>query len=125
MTAVWDSFQGLEGQHWISSQFEGRGDLQFSGHLRFAGRWVGTLVSTDPKARLFILDSAIVSGKVRVDQLSVAGILQDVDVRARIFRVLRGSKIFGRVVAEKIIVEEGALVQADLICSERSSSPVV
>jgi cytoskeletal protein CcmA (bactofilin family) len=121
MSNLWDSFQGLEGQHWISGKFEGRGDLKFSGHFRFAGRWVGTLISEDPQARLFILDSAIVSGRIRVDQLFVAGVLQDIDVKTRIFRVLKGSKIFGRVVAEKIIVEEGALVQGDLICSHRET----
>jgi len=125
MSQLWDSFQGLEGQHWISAKFDGRGDLKFSGHLRFAGRWVGTLVSDDPKARLFILDSAVVSGRIRVEHLSVAGVLQDVDVRSRIFRVLKGSKIFGRIVAEKIIVEEGAIVQGDLICSHRETSPAL
>jgi cytoskeletal protein CcmA (bactofilin family) len=121
MSDLWTSLQSLEGQHWISAQFQGRGDLKFSGHLRFAGNWVGTFVSEDPNARLFILDSAVVSGRIRVDQVSVAGVLQDIDVKTKIFRVLKGSKIFGRVVAEKIIVEEGALVQGDLICSHRET----
>jgi cytoskeletal protein CcmA (bactofilin family) len=111
---IWESLEALEGQHWVTSSFKGRGDLEFSGQLRFSGEWTGTVHSGPDDSALFVLSGAIICGRIRVDEITVAGTLQDVDVEVRVFRALKGARVFGRVRAEVLLVEDGALVQGEI-----------
>ena len=86
---IWESLEALEGQHWVTNTFKGRGDLEFSGQLRFSGEWTGTVHSGPDGSTLFVLAGAIICGRIRVDEITVVGSLQDVDVEVRVFRALR------------------------------------
>jgi cytoskeletal protein CcmA (bactofilin family) len=116
---VWEALELIEGQHWISSQFRGRGDLVFSGQLRFSGQWVGTITSNATPSALFVQEGAVVSGRLKVQDLIVAGTLLDVNVEAESFVALPGSRISGRIRAKKVSISEGAIIEGDL--SSRSS----
>ncbi len=111
----WDSLKVLDNQHWITESFRGRGDIEFSGNLRFSGTWVGNISGASPEAHLYVMGDAHLKGKIRVGYLSVEGNLDDIDVEAENFRALKGSKIYGRVRAKNMIIEEGAIVEGRIV----------
>ncbi len=113
-TTIWKDLELLKEQHWISNDFRGRGDLEFRGIMRFAGSWTGSLRSTDPEAKLFILDGARVEGRIEVAHVIVAGTLSDVVLEARSFEAVRTAKVHGRIRAEALKIEEGALIEGEL-----------
>lgn len=114
-TIFWDSLRVLENQHWITDSFKGRGDIEFSGNLRFSGEWTGSILSKSEDAHLYVMSDAVLLGKIKVPYLSVEGILKDVDVEAKVFRALKGARIVGSVRAEQVIIEEGALIEGRLV----------
>ena len=58
------------------------------------------------------MKDARLRGTIRVPTLSVEeSTLEDVDVEVDYFRALPGSRIFGKVQANNILIEEGALVE--------------
>src|SRR5687768_17022478 len=118
----WDSLEILDKQHWVAQSFRGRGDLEFSGSLRFNGQWRGTINSLDEDGHLYVMREAQIFGRLKVARLSVEGSLLDVDIEAQSFRALKGSRIVGKVRAEKIIIEEGAIIEGRLICTKNSGS---
>lgn len=111
----WDSLEVLEGQHWISQGFKGRGELEFSGSLRLSGEWVGTIRSQTPEAQLHILKGARIVGGIKVPRLSVEGDLSDVEIDVDWLKVMAGGRVSGNVRSKVIIVEEGAKIQGRIV----------
>ena len=113
-TAIWKDLELLNEQHWISSDFKGRGDFEFRGIMRFSGTWTGSFRSSDPEAKLFILDGASIEGSIDVAHVIVAGTLSDIVLNAKSFEAVRTAKVMGRIRASVLKIEEGALLQGEL-----------
>jgi cytoskeletal protein CcmA (bactofilin family) len=113
--AFWNSLETLEGQHWISHGFRGRGELQFAGCLRISGEWTGRIRSQESGAQLHVMGTGVVSGALRMERLSVEGQLKDVDVEVKWMRVRAGARVYGRIKAETLIVDEGAIVEGRIV----------
>ncbi|MBS1983354.1 MAG: polymer-forming cytoskeletal protein [Bdellovibrionales bacterium] len=111
----WQSLEILDGHHWISHDFKGRGDFEFSGNLRLSGEWRGTIHSSAAGAQLHVLKSAVVAGVIRVDRLSVEGHLDDIDIEVEWLRIMPGARVSGRIRAKTLIVDEGALLQGRIV----------
>lgn len=107
----WDSLEVLEHQHWVASSFKGRGDLEFSGNLRFSGSWKGVIRAFVQESHLFVRSGAQIQGRIQAPQITIEGSLQDIEIFAERVRILAGAHIQGRVTARTIIVEEGAIVE--------------
>jgi cytoskeletal protein CcmA (bactofilin family) len=113
-TAIWKDLELLNEQHWISSDFRGRGEFEFRGILRFSGSWIGSIRSSDPEARLFILDGARLEGRIDVAHVIVAGTLSDIVLNASSFEAVRTARVRGRIRAGTLKIEEGALIEGEL-----------
>jgi cytoskeletal protein CcmA (bactofilin family) len=110
----WGQLGVLEDQHWVSKTFKGRGELEFSGRLRFSGEWVGVITATDPGSHLFVHSDSKISGLVRVERISIEGRVEDADVEAEHCHILAGARVSGRLRAKHLVVEEGAMIQGRL-----------
>ncbi|NCN41555.1 polymer-forming cytoskeletal protein [bacterium] len=113
-TKIWENLEVLENQNWISDQFSGRGHFEFRGQLRFSGDWTGSIRSDDPGACIFILKGASIKGSIHVARVVVEGKLSDVEVQTRSFEAHHGATVIGRVYAENLLIDEGAIVQGDI-----------
>jgi cytoskeletal protein CcmA (bactofilin family) len=113
-TKIWKDFELLNEQHWIAADYRGRGEMEFRGQLRFSGAWTGSIRSDDPEACLFVLKGARIEGLIEVASVIVGGELLDVHLKAHSFEALAGSRVSGRVRAERLRVEEGAIVEGEL-----------
>ncbi|MEO5667212.1 MAG: polymer-forming cytoskeletal protein [Bdellovibrionota bacterium] len=113
-TAIWKDLELLNEQHWISSDFQGRGEFEFRGIMRFSGTWIGSIRSSDPEAQLFILDGARIEGSINVAHVIVAGTLSDVVLNAKSFEAVRTAKVMGRIRANSLKIEEGAILEGEL-----------
>jgi cytoskeletal protein CcmA (bactofilin family) len=107
----WDSLEILEHQHWLASSFRGRGDLEFSGHLRFSGSWKGSVRARSADAHLFVRAGAKIFGRIQSPMVTIEGELDDIEIIAENIRVLSGAKVFGKLTARNMIVDEGAILQ--------------
>jgi cytoskeletal protein CcmA (bactofilin family) len=110
-TRIWQDFEMLKEQHWVASDFRGRGEMEFRGQLRFSGQWTGSIRSDDPEARLYILEGARIEGRIHVAHVMVGGFLVDAHVEAQSFQALATAKIAGYVRAERMQIEEGAVLE--------------
>jgi len=108
-----ENFEILKDQHWIMESFRGRGNLEFRGQFRFSGEWTGSIRSEE-KSHLYLMREARVKGTIECDELTVEGSILDADVKARNVRLLPGAKVIGRVQAERISVEPGAILEGRL-----------
>ncbi len=114
----WDSLEVIENQHWITQSFEGRGDMSFSGNLRFSGRWTGNVSSSGEEAHLYVMGEGKIRGHIQVKRLSVEGELEDVNVEVDIFRALPGARVRGQITAKILVVEEGAIVEGRIVTAK-------
>ena len=76
--------------------------------------------------RLWVLESAVISGAVDVDELECAGTIEG-PVRVRgVAHLAKGATVRGTLVAPRLSVENGALIQGKCCVgnSERESNPV-
>ena len=113
-TAIWKDLELLKEQHWISEDFKGRGEFDFRGIMRFSGTWIGSIRSSDPEAKLIILDGSRIEGSIDVAHVIVAGTLADVVLNAKSFEAVRTAKVMGRVRANVLKIEEGAVIEGEL-----------
>lgn len=124
-TKIWEDLEVLKDQNWISDEFVGRGHFSFSGQLRFSGDWTGSIESSDPEACLYILKGASVKGTIVANRVVVEGELGDIDLKAKSFEAHKGAVVLGRVCAENLFIEEGAIVQGDMSSVSFKLRPVV
>ena len=106
-----DTLEVIENHHWMTRGFSGRGDLEFQGQLRFGGTWRGHISSNDPEAHLVVLKGAKIEGALHVAQISIEGQVEDGELRAKKVRLLEGARVRGRVLAESLVVEPGAVLE--------------
>jgi cytoskeletal protein CcmA (bactofilin family) len=115
MSEFWDSFEVLDSQHWVSRGFEGRGDLRFEGNLRFRGRWLGLIEGSSSDSHLFVMKGARIQGQIRCHRVTVEGDLQDADIVADTFHALSGAHVTGRIRAQNLSIDEGAVVEGRVV----------
>ena len=118
----WHSVKPLEGQNWLTQNIRGEGYLEFEGHLRFSGFWKGSIVSKDKSAHLFFLKGSTMQGMVMVENLTVFGELNGVEIHVNSLHLLKGAKITGRVSAKILVVDEGAIIEGQI--ERLVSSPI-
>jgi cytoskeletal protein CcmA (bactofilin family) len=111
----WDSLEVLENQHWVGKGVRGRGDLHFSGILRFRGEWLGWIQGATQDSHLFVMLGATVSGQVQANEVTVEGEMLDVDITTHRFRALSGSRVVGTVRAKTLVIEPGAIVEGAIV----------
>ena len=94
-----------------------RGAACLAGHVAGPVQGVG---------RLWVLESAVVSGAVEVDELDCSGTIEG-PVRVRgVAHLAKGATVRGTLGAPRLSVENGALIQGKCCVgnSERESNPV-
>lgn len=102
---------------------EFRGELTFKGSFRIDGRFKGSIVSD---SMLVIGDQGVVEADVKVSYLVINGEINGtlqaedrVEIHAR-------ARVFGTIISPKLLVEEGALIEAKCQVGEiPASRPVV
>ena len=114
-TLYWPQVDLVRNPHQVSAGFRGRGDLEFSGTLVFGGQWSGSIQAKEPGSHLHILPSAQIVGQIRAERVTCEGSLNDVDLETELFFAKKGARVLGRVRAEKIVIEEGALVEGRIV----------
>jgi cytoskeletal protein CcmA (bactofilin family) len=95
----------------LSNSFSGDGNWEFSGQMRFAGQFKGK-ISGDELSTLQVLKGAKVEGLVEVPHLIVEGQLIECEVIAKHILFKKGCLVTGKITADKVLVEEGAKVEA-------------
>ena len=115
---AWVIDQRFDSEHWISQGLKGRGELSFRGKLRFSGEWLGQISSDDPEAWLLVRSGATVRGTIRVSNVVIEGTLEDASIESSFVHVTSGAKVFGRIQADKIVCDSGALVQGRVVAAK-------
>ncbi len=113
----WPSVEIVESHHSVSKGFSGRGDIEFHGPFEFGGKWAGIIHSKDIHSHLLFLPSSEFSGSATAAKITVEGVLMDVEIKANVFHAKAGAKVYGRIQAETLIVEDGAVIQGRFVGS--------
>ncbi|OGD18956.1 MAG: hypothetical protein A2W03_13915 [Candidatus Aminicenantes bacterium RBG_16_63_16] len=99
---------------------EFRGDLTFKGSFRIDGRFKGTIASD---SMLVIGEQGVVEADVKVSYLVVNGEIRG-NIQAEDKVEVHGrARVFGTIVTPKLVVEEGALLEAKCQAGEIPGSP--
>ncbi len=93
----------------IDVESEFRGDLIFKGSFRIEGYFKGTITSD---AMLIVGEKAKVEADVKVGQLVINGEIRGTLQAAERIEVHDKGRVFGSVLAPKLVVEEGAYLEA-------------
>ncbi len=115
----WPSVEVVENHHSVTQGFQGRGDIEFSGPFEFGGKWSGVIRSSEKNSHVLLAETAQFSGTIQADRVTVLGLLTDVDIKAQYFHAKAGARIFGRIQAENIRVDEGAVIQGRFVSKDR------
>jgi cytoskeletal protein CcmA (bactofilin family) len=114
----WTEIDVLRDQHWLSASFQGNGEWNYSGNIRFAGRWEGK-VEGQENSSLQILKGAYLKAELHVKQLLVEGELEDCKIFCEHLHLKKGARVSGKICAARIIIEEGAVVEAEFSSSKQ------
>jgi cytoskeletal protein CcmA (bactofilin family) len=100
-----------------------QGDLQFKGTFRVDGRFKGNINS---QSILIIGDSGKVEADIKIGQVVVNGEIKgNIQAQERV-EINSNGRVFGTIVTPKLIVEEGAYLEANCqTTSETSKLPSV
>ena len=99
---------------------EFRGDLTFKGSFRIDGRFKGTIASD---SMLVIGEQGMVEADIKVAYLVVNGEIRG-NIQAEDKVEIHGrARVFGTIVTPKLVVEEGALLEAKCQAGEIPGSP--
>lgn len=98
----------------VSEGMEVRGDLVSKHGAALDGLVLGNIMVQAANAALLVRASARVEGNIDAPQVLVAGEVVG-DITARFVRLYPGSKVFGRVKAARLLVDDGAIIDNDAI----------
>lgn len=88
---------------------EFRGDLSFKGSFRIDGRFKGTVVSD---SMLVIGEQGVVEADIRVGYLVINGEIRGTIKADDKVEIHSRGRVFGTIITPKLIVEEGAVLEA-------------
>lgn len=103
----------------VSEGMEIRGDLISRHGAALDGTVIGNVMVQAPNAALLIRATARVEGNIDAPQVLVAGEVVG-DITARFVRLYPGSRVYGRVKAARLLVDDGAVIDNDAIKVEAS-----
>jgi cytoskeletal protein CcmA (bactofilin family) len=102
---------------------EFRGELTFKGSFRIDGRFKGSIISD---SMLVIGEQGVVEAEVKVAYLVINGEIRGTVQAADKVEIHARARVFGTIITPKLVVEEGALIEAKCQAGEiRNSEPVV
>lgn len=104
----------------VSEGMEIRGDLVSKNGAALDGVVLGNIMVQAANAALLVRASARVEGNIDAPQVLVAGEVVG-DITARFVRLYPGSRVFGRVKAGRLLVDDGAVIDNDAIKVEASA----
>jgi len=93
---------------YLSRDTSGAGLLSFSGVFQFNGTWVGDFEGKGGDANLTFMPDSKFSGTVKCQEVLVYGTLSDVSIEAVSVKIYSGAFVSGRILCEKIQLEDGA-----------------
>lgn len=98
----------------VSEGMEIRGDLTSKFGAALDGVVLGNVLVQSSNAALLVRATARVEGNIDAPQVLVAGEVVG-DITARFVRLYPGSRVFGRVKAARLLVDDGAVIDNDAI----------
>jgi cytoskeletal protein CcmA (bactofilin family) len=99
---------------------EFRGDLIFKGSFRIDGHFKGTVVSD---SMLVIGEQGIVEADVKVGYLVINGEIRGTVQASDKVEIHNRGRVFGTVITPKLVVDEGAFLEAKCQAGEPASAP--
>lgn len=104
----------------VSEGMEIRGDLVSKNGAALDGVVLGNIMVQAANAALLIRATARVEGNIDAPQVLVSGEVVG-DITARFVRLYPGSRVFGRVKAARLLVDDGAVIDNDAIKVEAAA----
>ena len=104
----------------VSEGMEVRGDLVSKYGAALDGVVLGNIMVQASNAALLIRATSRVEGNIDAPQVLVAGEVVG-DITARFVRLYPGSRVFGRVKAARLLVDDGAVIDNDAIKVEAAA----
>jgi cytoskeletal protein CcmA (bactofilin family) len=99
---------------------EFRGDLTFKGSFRIDGHFKGTVVSD---SMLVIGEQGIVEADIKVGYLVINGEIRGTVQASDKVEIHNRARVFGTVITPKLVVDEGAFLEAKCQAGEAVSPP--
>jgi cytoskeletal protein CcmA (bactofilin family) len=108
----------------FDKETEIKGDLHFKGTFRVDGRFKGKI---DSGSILIIGDSGKVEADVKIGHIIINGEIKGNITASEKVEVNSSGKVYGTIISPKLVVEEGAYLEANCHTTEKSSqaSPIV
>jgi len=95
-----------------------KGDLHFKGTFRVDGRFKGKV---DSESTLIIGDSGKVEADVKIGHMIINGEIKGTIQASKKVEVNANGRVFGTIIAPKLIVEEGAYLEANCQTTDKIS----
>lgn len=96
-----------------SAEFSGR--LTFKSEVRIEGKFTGEILS---EGKLIIGRNAVVEGQINVKELMIQGTLKGEAIVTKVTTLQKTARIAANLTTPLLIMEEGALLQGNLIMGE-------
>lgn len=101
---------------------EFRGDLTFKGSFRIDGHFKGTVVSD---SMLVIGEQGMVEADVKVGYLVINGEIRGTVQATDKVEIHNRARVFGTIITPKLVVDEGAFLEAKCQSGEAAAAPAV
>ncbi|HZX10229.1 MAG TPA: polymer-forming cytoskeletal protein [Acidobacteriota bacterium] len=100
-----------------------KGDLEFKGSFRLDGRFKGNINS---ESTLIVGDNGKVEADIKIGSVSISGEVKGTIQAKEKVEVHSNGKIIGSIITPKLIVEEGAFLEANCQTTDKipQSSPL-
>lgn len=100
---------------------EFKGELSFKGTFRIDGNFKGTILSD---STLIIGDKGKVEADVKVGHILINGEIRGTIQATEKVEIHSQGRVFGTIISPKLIVEEGAYLEANCQTAEKNPLPV-
>ena len=103
---------------YIGTGLEIEGNIVFQGTVKFEGKLKGQL-SGD---KVIIGDTGIINGEIEAEEIICSGTI-DGRVRAKSLHLKKTARFKGEILAERLLVEEGAKIEGQIKVGELQTRP--
>jgi cytoskeletal protein CcmA (bactofilin family) len=104
----------------FDKETEIKGDLHFKGTFRVDGRFKGKI---DSESILIIGESGKVEADVNIGHIIINGEIKGNVHASEKVEVNSNGRVFGTIISPKLVVEEGAFLEANCHTTDKSSHP--
>jgi len=105
----------------FDKETEIKGDLRFKGTFRVDGVFKGKI---DSGSILIVGDSGRVEADVKIGHIIINGEIKGNITASEKVEVNSNGKVYGTIISPKLVVEEGAYLEANCHTTDKSSQPV-